>query len=123
MKKAVLVFTLLAGFTSASFAQEKIKEKNGVVKTKNETGKIKENKMTGEVKKKDGNGVVTKTKLDLGKVTADKVKPTEKTTKVKTAETKTKKTETIAPAKKEGATGIHNAVNKKVKKDPVPSKK
>ena len=94
MKKLLFAATLLLGFSTVNFAQQKVKEKNGVVKTKTAQGKTKENKATGEIKKKE-NGTVTKTKIDLGKVTADKVKPAEKTMKTKTAYSKTKTVQTI----------------------------
>lgn len=123
MKKLLIVSVLMLGFSTINFAQQKVQEKNGVEKTKTDQVKIKENKMTGEVKRKDAAGTVAKTKVDLGKVSADKVKPSEKTTKIKTAETKTKTVQTIAPVKKEVAPGAQATVKKKLKKEDVHGKK
>jgi hypothetical protein len=54
-------------------------------------------------------------------MTADKVKPAEKTTKAKTADTKTKTVQTVAPAKKDGTPDLRYSANKKTKKVPAPS--
>ena len=123
MKKVLVVFALMLGFSTVNFAQQKIKEKNGVVKTKNAEGKTKVDVVTGDIKKKDANGTMTKTKTDLGKITADKVKPATRTTKTKTADTKTKAVKTVPVVKKDGTPDLRYAANKKTKKEPAPAKK
>jgi archaellum component FlaF (FlaF/FlaG flagellin family) len=98
MKKLLMAAFLLFGFAVISQAQtpEKIKTKNGVVKTKTSDGKTKENKVTGETKKKEAD-LKTKNSTDLGKVTGEgKMKPTVMTTKTKTNDSKSKEVKTLA---------------------------